>query len=430
MNRKEYYVWLLKCLGPANKHASGILEQYTDLAEFYEDCKKRRFKRGVCLDAQEMEFLYETQLSDIDFVFERYERFHTQFVTPEDELYPQQLKNIDCPPLVLFVVGDISHLEEELPITVVGTRRESLYGRRACELICSELSVCGFSIVSGLANGGDTTAHKTALRCKGRTYGLLACGLDVDYPTGKASLKNQIYKHGAIITEFLPGIRAVPENFHIRNRLLSGLSVGTLVIEAPRRSGTLITANNAANQGRDVFAVPSGIFWKNSAGVIELIQNGAKPVRDALDIIEDYIDRYPEKIRVPENRADFRATFLANHRLGLDDENAVTAVTQPDEKEKKRLKRDLQKAGKAAVNGQEQKIVSLLAVEERLKKAGLTENAVATEMVRLLKEGSHTVDELVEKTGIEAAKILANLTRLELACIAKKSPGNRIDLIL
>lgn len=433
MNRKEYYVWLVKCMGVGNPRSAQILERYSDIAEFYEDCKNKQIKRGIRLTENELRFLHETNLSDVEFVFEKYNRFKAQTITIEDELYPWQLRNIDNPPLVLFVVGDITHLDDELLITVVGTRKESLYGRHACELICSELAVSGFSIVSGLAKGGDTTAHMTALKCGARTYGLLACGLDVDYPYGKAALKNAIVRNGAVITEFLPSTKAFPENFHIRNRILSGLSEGTLVIESPKRSGTIITANYAINQGRDVFAVPAGIFWINSAGTIELIKNGAKPVKDALDIIEDYIDKYPNKINVPNQRANLREIFEANKRLGLSDANSPQAVGEEYIQTLKEAKKELKKAGKEAVRTGKiepsDEINNLPTVYERLKQNNLSENQDILKIISLLEKTPLTADELAELTGLSSPSILVSITKMELAQIVKKTPGNRIELI-
>lgn len=424
-------------MGVGNPRSHKILELYDDIAEFYSDCKAQVIKKGISLTPSELSFLYKTDLDDIAFVFKEYKKFFTQYITIEDELYPQQLKNIDNPPLILFVVGDITHLEDELLLTVVGTRKESLYGKRAAELICSELCVSGFSIVSGLANGGDTTAHLTALKCGARTYGFLACGLDIDYPYGKAALKNAIYKHGAIITEFLPGTKAFPENFRIRNRLMAGLSVGTLVVECPKRSGTLITANAALNQGRDVFAVPHGIFWRNGAGTIELIQNGAKPVKDALDIIEEYIDVYPEKLNISDKKVSLTKFLEMNRKLGLGDENSPQAIDSGEYKEvRKTAVNELKNSGKDMVkNGlslDEYNIASnkeSVTVDQKLKDTNLENNSDILKLVELLDYNGVSADEIAEKTDLSASKIMVLMTKLELAGIVDKLPGNRIKLV-
>lgn len=435
MKNAEYYIWLVKCMGVGNARSHKIFEIYDDIAEFYEDCKNKCVRKGVRLTTDEMRFLYETSIEDIAFVFKIYSKFKAQFITIEDEIYPQQLRNIDNPPLILFVVGDIAHLEDELLFTIVGTRKESLYGRRACELLCSELCVSGFSIVSGLANGGDTTAHLTALKCGARTYGFLACGLDIDYPYGKADLKNRIYKNGAIITEFLPGTEAFKQNFHIRNRLMSGLSVGTLVIESPKRSGTLITAHQAVNQGKDVFAVPAGIFWKNSAGIIELIQNGAKPVKDALDIIEEYLPIYPEKIKIPEERFNIAKILDVNNKLGLDNENSPAAVDEDGYKKiRKEAKKELKAAAKEAIKSkaevtEELNVAPAVSLNERLKQSNLDANESAIKIIETLTLNPCTVDELAEKTAMNMSQIMVLTTKLEMAGVVRKIPGNRIEIV-
>lgn len=431
MTRKDYYIWLVKCMGAGNPRIHGILEKYNDIAEFYNDCQNKRIKKGIRLTESEVRFLSKTSLSDIQFVYDKYEKFKPQIITIEDENYPKQFKNIDNPPCLLFVVGDISQIDDELLITVVGTRKESLYGKRACELICSELCVSGFSIVSGLANGGDTTAHITALKCGARTYGFLATGLDVDYPYGKGKLKNAIVKNGAIITEFLPQTPPYPENFHIRNRLMSGLSEGTLVIEAPKSSGTLITANNALNQGKDLFAVPASIFWPNSAGIISLIKDGAKPVKDALDIIEDYLLRYPNKINIPTDKLNLREIYDINRRLGLTDANSIDSVDK-DYKEKKKLaKKELKEAGKKALIAVSNEEIpnDIAPLTDRLEKSGLKDNENIIKIISFIENEAHTMDEIAENTALTMPKILVLVTKLEMSGIVKKLPGNRIEII-
>ena len=430
MANKEYYVWLVKCLGAGNPRSVKILEMYEDIAEFYSDIKSKKLKKGIKLSSDELRFLYETDLSDIEYVFDKYSKFKAQTITIEDDLYPKALKNIDNPPLVLFVVGDISGLDDELLLTVVGTRKESLYGKRACELICSELCVSGFSIVSGLAKGGDTTAHITALKCGARTYGFLACGLDIDYPYNKANLKNAIFKNGAVITEFLPGMEPLKENFRIRNRLMSGMSVGTLVVESPKRSGTLITANHALNQGKDVFAVPSGIFWYNGVGTNELIKNGAKPVKDALDIIEEYLDVYPEKIKIPDKKLNLREFYEANRKSGLSDANSLDAVDDEYKQKVKEAKKELKSAAKEAIktkdNNEPKQIEPL---EKRLEKSGLAGNENVVKIISCLENEPLTLDELSDKTNLPSNVLMVSTTKMELAGIVKKLSGSRIELL-
>ena len=427
LQRAEYYVWLVKCLGEGNPRIHSIFEYYDDIAEFYNDCHNNLVVKHLNFSVDELRKLVNTTLDDIQYVFEKYKKFHTQYITIEDDLYPRQLRNIDNPPTILFVVGDISRLDDELLLTVVGTRKESMYGKKACELICSELVYAGFSIVSGLAKGGDTTAHLTALKCKGRTYGFLACGLDVDYPYGKSELKNAIYKNGAIITEYLPGKEALPTNFRVRNRLMAGISEGTLVIEAAKISGTFITAHAAVDQGKDVFAVPSGIFWRNGAGVIKLIQNGAKPVKDALDIIEDYIDRFPEKIKIPKTNINLLQLFEANRNISLAENSANSDIEIKEIR--KKAEKELKKSAKESIKNADKQIDGDL-LSSKLKAFGLENNSDAEKIIEILKCGNASIDELTNKLNVPNKNISVIITKLEIAGIIEKHPANIIELII
>lgn len=205
----------------------------------------------------------------------------------DDNNYPESLKKTDNPPFVLYVKGAISP-RDELAIAVVGTRKMTGYGGQVTESLVTELVNTGITIVSGLARGVDSMAHKAALKAGGRTIGVLACGLDIVYPPENTFLVKEIINgHGAVISEFPLGMQPMPGSFPARNRIISGLSLGTVVIEAPQRSGALITARHAAEQGREVFAIPGPITSPNAAGPAHLIKMGAKLVFNVEDILEE-----------------------------------------------------------------------------------------------------------------------------------------------
>lgn len=205
----------------------------------------------------------------------------------DDNNYPENLKKIDNPPFVLYVKG-IIRPEDDLSISVVGTRKMTGYGGQVTESLITELVGAGLTIVSGLARGVDSMAHKAALKAGGRTIGVLACGLDIVYPPENISLVKEIINgHGAVISEFPLGMQPMPGSFPARNRIISGLSLGTVVIEAPEKSGALITARHAVEQGREVFAIPGPITSPNAAGPAHLIKMGAKLVFNIEDILEE-----------------------------------------------------------------------------------------------------------------------------------------------
>lgn len=204
----------------------------------------------------------------------------------KDDGYPALLREIyDLPP-VIYVLGNLTEAHR-WAVAVVGTRRATAYGREAAERLAGDLARQGITIVSGLARGIDTAAHRAALKAGGQTIAIFGCGLDVIYPRENASLAQEIAGQGALVSEYPLGVEPRPENFPRRNRIMSGLSLGVLVVEADEGSGALITAGLAAEQGRDVFAVPGNIFSPTSRGTHRLIQDGAKLVESAQDILEE-----------------------------------------------------------------------------------------------------------------------------------------------
>lgn len=221
----------------------------------------------------------------LDRIMERLEKLGIQALTWEEAAYPRLLRNIEQPPPVLYVRGSLL-AEDEWAVAIVGTRRVSHYGRQTTEAIASFLASNGLTIVSGLARGVDAIAHQVALRHHGRTIAVLGNGLDIIYPPEHAKLAEAIIANGALVSDYPPGTEPLSVNFPPRNRIISGLALATVIVEAGTTSGALITAKFAADQGRDVFAVPGNITSPLSQGTNRLIQEGAFPVLDPKDILE------------------------------------------------------------------------------------------------------------------------------------------------
>ncbi|MFD1444996.1 DNA-processing protein DprA [Thermoactinomyces vulgaris] len=213
-------------------------------------------------------------------------KMQIQTVTFFDPAYPSLLKEIAQPPWVLYIRGDSSLLAQK-SLAVVGTRKPTPYGLRATRELVTPLAERGWTIVSGMANGIDGEAHRSALRVGGKTIAVLGTGVDVIYPKNHRRLYEQLVEHGAVISEMPPGTRPHPGVFPRRNRIISGLSYGTLVVEAAEKSGSLITAGFSMEQGREVFAVPGMMTSVQSQGTLKLIQDGAKCVRQPSDILEE-----------------------------------------------------------------------------------------------------------------------------------------------
>ena len=214
------------------------------------------------------------------------EKNNVRLIPSDSEFYPANLKAIYDPPLVLFVKGEILP-QDYFSIAIVGTRLASFYGRTMSEKLSSQLAERGFTVVSGGARGIDTFSHQAALRAKGRTLAVLGCGLDITYPPDNKKLFDEIAEHGALISEFPLCTEPEKGNFPMRNRIISGLSLGVVVIEAPHKSGALITVTHANEQGREVFSVPGHADSFVSKGTNQLLREGAKLVESADDIIEE-----------------------------------------------------------------------------------------------------------------------------------------------
>jgi len=215
-------------------------------------------------------------------------------LTLADEEYPPLLREIDSPPFVLYIKSGLSRAELKTffsfpSLAVVGTRKITSYGRQITKQLTQELAQAGLVIVSGMARGVDSVAHWTALEAGDRTVAVLGCGVDIIYPPENRGLYQSILKNGLVMSEFPPGTLPLPGNFPSRNRIIAGMSLGVLVSEGARKSGSLITASLAAEFGREVFAVPGPINSKLSAGPMFLIKNGAKLVSKTEDILEELI---------------------------------------------------------------------------------------------------------------------------------------------
>ncbi len=217
--------------------------------------------------------------------YEKLVSLDIDIVTLESSLYPKALKDIYDPPVALYIKGKL--VKEEQAIAVVGSRRATPYGLETAERLAAGLSGYGLTIVSGMARGIDSKAHKGALQAGGRTIAVLGCGLDIVYPSENKELMKNICTNGAVISEYLPGIPPIAFNFPARNRIISGMSLGVAVIEANEKSGSLITANFALEQGREVFAIPGNINSSNSTGTNKLIRDGAKIILDLADILDE-----------------------------------------------------------------------------------------------------------------------------------------------
>lgn len=302
----EFWIWLSNALGAGSPRINDIVACFETAEHFYAE-KKTGFRHVEFLTASEKQKLIDASLSDALRLKERTLDKGYRILTPDQKEYPNRLRNIYAMPAALYIDGTLAGLDDNVAITLVGARKCSDYGRTVAADLGRGLARMGAVVITGMARGIDGAAHEAALLAGGSTVAVLGCGLDIVYPPEHMTLRRETPKRGAVISEFPLG--AKPEGFHfpIRNRLMSALSLGVVVVEGELSSGSLITANYALEQGKDVFAVPGSVLSRLSKGPFRLLQAGAIPVSCAGDILEEYRYRYAAKI-------DWRAPVEQNER--------------------------------------------------------------------------------------------------------------------
>ncbi len=281
---RKYWIGFNKVPGVGAKRLQALLQAFGDVEAAWHASEQALASVG--LDKRTLRNFLKMRASlDLDAEMHRIEAAGINVLTWDDPDYPPNLKRIDAPPPVLFLRGELLP-EDEWAVAIVGTRRATAYDKEVAHMFATELAQTGITIVSGLARGIDAVAHQAALEAGGRTIAVLANGLDRIYPPEHLSLARQIVKRGALLSEQPLGMPPDARNFPARNRIISGLSLGVLVVACPWLSGAIITAKQALEQGREVFAVPGGVLSRNSEGPNRLIKEGATPVTEVNDILE------------------------------------------------------------------------------------------------------------------------------------------------
>lgn len=295
MSALKFWVWLTeqnRLGGPARQV---LLEHFGSPEEvYYAEPGDLLQVEGITAD--QAQALENKSLDRAQSILEECARKDIFLLTAQDALYPQRLKNIYDPPLLLYGRGSMPLFDEEAAVAVVGTRSCSPYGIRTAERFGFEMSKQGGLVVSGLARGIDAASQLGALRAGGLTAAVLGCGVDVVYPPENDRLYEDVAASGVLLSEYPPGAEPFGWHFPARNRILSGLCLATLVVEAPEKSGALITAATALEQGRDVFAIPGPLDAEGSVGCNRLIRDGAGLATESWDILREYQSRYPHKL--------------------------------------------------------------------------------------------------------------------------------------
>jgi DNA protecting protein DprA len=343
--------------------------------------------------------------------------------------YPSRLRRIEKAPILLYFKGKLIDIDDNVGIAAVGTRRYSDYGKREAYKICRDIAAGGAIVISGMARGIDSICHRAALDVGAHTIAVLGCGINKVYPPENEDLMNEIITHGTLISEFRPFTDPIGSNFPVRNRIISGLSLGTLVIEADQKSGAMITAKYALKQGRDIFALPGKVDEYNSQGTNELISKGAKMVRCGVDILEEYEFFYPHRIsldRIPRF-SKFKLSSLHTQREPQDSHHL--SIIEP--KQETNLPVSKKEPPKYHANSPSD--IPIPAAKSSSEKATDTFDLSTyhlsdfqTEILQLMPIGvAIESDKLARNSGIEISKILSSMTVLEIKKLVSKVPGGK-----
>ena len=406
-----HWIWFAHRPGLTDRMKLRLLQDFQDPEDIY-FADGGVFDRMEGLGTEAKASLRDKNLTAAEVTLEICRREKIHLLTYRDAGYPVRLKNIADPPVLLYYKGALPDFDGSTVIGVVGTRKASAYGLTTAKRMGYQIGKCGAMVISGMAAGIDAMAMSGALTAGAPVVGVLGCGADVVYPASNRPLFRDTERYGCILSEFAPGTQPLPHHFPKRNRIIAGLSCGVLVVEAPEKSGALITARQALDQGRDVFVVPGNIDVPTFAGSNRLLRDGAIPVFSGWDVVSEYKALYPEKLRMADQEPGF-APVREEKNLA----QVAQPVRLPGKKEdagEKSHKKLIDKAASAPY----------IDVNDTLPELSADESAI----ISALKGGDRLVDDIIAETGMSTGKLLAALTMLELKGLILRLPGKRVSI--
>ena len=411
-----HWLWFATRTGMGDKLKSVLLSHFEDPEAIY-FAPELEFERFEELGGSAVESLMDKDLTACEEILRQCQDKKIHILTFRDAAYPNRLRNIPDPPMVLYYKGALPPFDELPVVGVVGTRKASAYGMTAAKRLGYQIASCGGALVSGMATGIDGVAMKGALTAGGTVVGVLGCGADVVYPASNRWLYLDAEKYGCLLTEFPPGTPPIGRNFPRRNRIISGLGCGVLVVEAPEKSGALITARLAADQGRDVFVVPANIDVESARGSNALLRDGAIPVSSGWDILSEYQYQFPGKVHRRRTTVSLTAS---EEELSREREEPARVAQEPKKAPKPRAPKE---PPRKKVIDKDEKSAYI-----DLKKTPIALTPDEQIIVDGLKDGQMLVDDLIARSGKAPGVILASLTLLEVKGIVRRLPGRFVEL--
>lgn len=393
----KYWVWLQHCLGYGAAKVRTVMKFYPSVKDFY-DAGEHEWVLCGCFTRGELNNLSNFTIGQAQEIIDRCISLDYTVLTIDEKGYPKNLLEIYNPPAVLYIKGNLPDVDNILSIAMVGTRNATAGGRKAAFTIAAQLSKAGVIVVSGGALGIDCASHKGVLQADGTTICVLGCGINYNYLMTNAQMRSQIAINGAVVSEYPPDTPPSKHSFPMRNRIISGLCKGTLVVEAGEKSGALITARFAAEQNRDVFAVPGDITNATCFGTNSLIRQGVKPILSYKDILEEYENTYYcdikddsfEKMDIP----DIPCSYIKNKNSNGNIKSSNTYNLNKNAEVKNKEKRNLSEfSGNAQI------------------------------IYNVIYENPSSIDDIILKTGLPVSKVMQSLTELELSEAVERKSG-------
>lgn len=398
MSALKYWLWLSQAPGISPRVIAALIEHYGSPEAMYfapvGEIKSLAGRYGGGIDELEKRDM-ESSLRIID----ECDAQNISILTVQDAAYPERLKNISLPPNILYVKGKLPPIDDEAAIAIVGTRKASAHGLKMARKFGYEIAKCGGVVLSGLTAGVDAYAAEGALFAEGGVVGVLG----VPHEKAKGDIYLDVLRHGALVSEYPPGSPVYPSYFRARNRITAGLSLGVVVVEAPEKSGARLFANEAADQGKELFVVPGNADDYNCMGSNAILKEGAKPVTEGWDVMCEYAALYPERVHKSDE-------LFSTDKIRYKPPKEPKTATESKKVSKKVI--DNESSG------------GYIDTVKRLE--GLSESQLA--IVSAMDKPSIQVDELIEKTGFSAAKVLSDLTLLQLMGTVTQESGKRFTL--
>ena len=386
MSVLKYWLWLSDA-PVSTRSKAALIRRYGDAETAY-FAPAGEFASIEHVTPAEAAILERRDLSRTDAISRACLEQNISIVTLQDAAYPKRLKSIYDPPVVLYVKGKLPVVDDNALVAVIGTRKASSYGLKMAQRLAFDISKCGGIVVSGLTAGIDAQAAKGAMLAGAACVAVLGSS----HEQSNSRITQDVELSGAVISEYAPGTIGRKSFFRDRNRIGAGLSVATVVVEAPAKSGALLFAQEAAEQGREVFAVPGNADSLNSAGTIALLKSGAKPVTDGWDVLCEFVSRFPDKLHPAEKEE----------------------LPEPVSEEKPQ-------SARAAKLSTAQRPAELKAQLDKLNEPQL-------KIITAIDSDTNHIDDIMEATGLSSSQVLTQLTLLEIKGYVRRLPGNRVAL--